>query len=422
LNDDAGAAGPAPVSFRDALRFWLTLGFINFGGPAGQIAIMHRELVERRRWISEERFLHALNYCMLLPGPEAQQLATYVGWLLHGARGALAAGLLFIVPGALLMLALSWVYAAHGHVASVAALFYGLRAAVVAIVLEAVARIGSKALRTPVALGIAATAFLAMAVLRVPFPAIVLGAGLLGALGTPSGGATAQPSPVEPAPSVARSLRVLAVGLLVWLLPLAGLARWRGPDDVLTKQALFFSKAAMVTFGGAYAVLSYVNQAAVEDYRWLKPGEMVDGLGLAETTPGPLILVLEFVGYLGARRQATDLAPGLAGALGALVTLWATFAPCFLWIFLGAPYVERLRGNARLASALAGITAAVVGVILHLGLWFAWRVLFQGATLDLFALALVLAAFAALVRFRLGIVPVVLASVGAGLARWLFSP
>lgn len=420
MSSDAGAAA-APVSFREALRFWLTLGFVNFGGPAGQIALMHRELVERRRWISEERFLHALNYCMLLPGPEAQQLATYVGWLLHGTRGALVAGLLFILPGALLMLALSWLYAAHGQLAPVAALFQGLRAAVVAIVLESVVRIGKKALRTPVALAIAATALLAMS-LKVPFPALVAGAALVGLLIAPRHSAASEAVGSAPVPPLSRSLRVLAVGLVVWLLPLAGVARWRGPDDVLTQQALFFSKAAMLTFGGAYAVLAYVNQAAVERYAWLEPGEMLDGLGLAETTPGPLILVLQFVGYLGARRQAAGLPPELAGALGALVTLWATFAPCFLWSFLGAPYVERLRGNARLSAALAGITAAVVGVILNLGLWFAWRVLFSGGRLDLFLLAVVVSAFLALQRFRAGIVPVVLASALLGVARWLIGP
>jgi chromate transporter len=414
LSTDAGA--PPPVSFREALRFWVTLGFVNFGGPAGQIAIMHRELVERRRWISEERFLHALNYCMLLPGPEAQQLATYVGWLLHGAKGGLAAGLFFIVPGALLMLGLSWLYAEHGRLPVVAALFDGLRAAVVAIVLEAVLRIGKRSLRTPVSFAIAAAASLSIALFGAPFPAVVAAAGALGALLAPRG--VAAPT-VEPGPPLLRSLRVLALGLAAWLLPLAGIAAWRGADDVLTRQGVFFSKAAMVTFGGAYAVLAYVNQAAVSDFGWLQPGEMLDGLGLAETTPGPLILVLEFVGYLGARRHATDLSPELAGALGALVTLWATFAPCFLWIFLGAPYVERLRGNARLAGALAAITAAVVGVILNLGLWLGWRVLFPGGRPDVFLLVVTLLAFAALQRWP-RIVPVVLAGAALGLLRfWL---
>jgi chromate transporter len=400
------------VSFREALRFWATLGCINFGGPAGQIAIMHRELVERRRWISEERFLHALNFCMLLPGPEAQQLATYVGWLLHGARGALVAGLFFILPGALLMLLLSWLYAVHGQLPLIAALFDGLRAAVVAIVLEALIRIGKRALRTPVAFAIAGAASLAIALFGAPFPLVVAGAALVGWSMAPA-------TPVETPraqPAVARSLRVLATGLALWLLPLLAVALWRGPEDVLTRQAAFFSKAAMVTFGGAYAVLAYVNQAAVSDYAWLTPGEMLDGLGLAETTPGPLILVLQFVGYLGARRHATDLPPDLAGALGALITLWATFAPCFLWIFLGAPYVERLRGNARLTGALAAITAAVVGVILNLGLFLGWRVFYGSGRLDPFLLLVSASAFVGLQR-RLGIVPVVLASAALGLLR-----
>jgi chromate transporter len=439
------------VSFGEAFRFWLKLGFVNFGGPTGQIALMHEELVERRGWIGEQRFLHALNYCMLLPGPEAQQLAIYVGWLLHKTLGGLVAGILFVLPGALLMLLLAWIAATRGEVAWVAALFYGLRAAVIAIVAAATLRIGQKALKNGAMAAIAAAAFLAIFAFGVPFPLVVLTAGALGLVGSrlwprtfaPSGGhgppdaARAvlhddEPPPEHARPTLVRTLRVLVVGLAVWIVPLALVAWWRGRGDVLTHEGLFFSKAALVTFGGAYAVLSYIQQAAVLQFHWVAPAEMLDGLGLAESTPGPLILVTQFVGYLGAYRHPGDLSPASAGALGAAVTLWATFAPCFLWIFLGAPFVETTRHQKAFAAALATITASVVGVILNLAIWLALHTLFRSvdertfgplrlpvpqlASIDLFALALAAAAFVAMRRFKVGIVPVVLASAAAGLA------
>ncbi len=441
------AVETASVSFRDAFRFWLKLGFINFGGPSGQIAIMHQELVEKRRWIDEERFLHALNYCMLLPGPEAQQLATYVGWLLHGTGGGLVAGLFFVLPGFLVLLALSWLYAAHGRLAPVAAVFSGLRAAVIAIVTVALLRLGARALRGRAALLIAAAAVVAIFALAVPFPAIVLGAGLLGlpldralpgalegAMAT-SAGASRAALAATPARAGRRAFRVLAVGLAVWWLPLLVVIAIRGRQDVLSQEAVYFSQAAMVTFGGAYAVLAYVNQAAVGHFGWLLPGQMLDGLALAETTPGPLILVLEFVGFVAGWRNPSGLDPLLAGLLGATVTVWATFAPCFLWIFLGAPFIERLRGNRALAAALSGITAAVVGVMLNLAVWFALHALFgtvkevavlgltlpvvRPGDLDLVTLGLTVLCFVGQWRFGWGLVPVIAGSAAAGLLRAL---
>jgi chromate transporter len=445
-----------PVGFWEAFRFWLRLGVINFGGPTGQIAIMHQELVERRRWIDEDRFLHALNYCMLLPGPEAQQLATYIGWLLHRTAGGLVAGILFVLPAALLMLILSWLYAVHGSVAWVAAVFGGLRAGVIAIVTAALLRLGARTLRTLVLAGVAAAAFLALAVFDLPFPAVVLGAGAFGFLtgrwrpASFAGGApTSQRSgasvgsvvedaqaanPSAGRPSLRGAIDALVIGVAAWWGPLALVAAWRGGRDVLTQEALFFSKMAMVTFGGAYAVLAYVGQAVVEQFGWLAPAEMLDGLGLAETTPGPLILVTEFVGFLAAFRHPAGLHPAVAGSLGAVVTVWATFAPSFLWIFLGAPFVERLRSYRRLAAALGAITAAVVGVMLNLLLWFALHTLFRAMTtvmvfgrpvnlpnpaaIDAPAAAVAVAAFIALWRLRWGIVPVVLGSAAAGGLVW----
>ncbi len=361
------AVETASVSFRDAFRFWLKLGFINFGGPSGQIAIMHQELVEKRRWIDEERFLHALNYCMLLPGPEAQQLATYVGWLLHGTGGGLVAGLFFVLPGFLVLLALSWLYAAHGRLAPVAAVFSGLRAAVIAIVTVALLRLGARALRGRAALLIAAAAVVAIFALAVPFPAIVLGAGLLGlalerarpgalaGANAASAGARGGSLAAAPAHARRRAVRVLAVGLAAWWLPLLLVIAIRGRQDVLSQEAVYFSQAAMVTFGGAYAVLAYVNQAAVGHFGWLLPGQMLDGLALAETTPGPLILVLEFVGFVAAWRHPGGLDPLLAGVLGATVTVWATFAPCFLWIFC---FVGQWRFSWGLVPVIAGSAGA----------------------------------------------------------------
>jgi chromate transporter len=414
------------VPRRETFLWWLKLGFINFGGPAGQIAIMHDEIVDRRGWISNERFLHALNFCMLLPGPEAQQLAIYVGWLLNGTLGGIVAGVLFVLPAFFLILGLSWTYAVHGDVAWVAAIFYGLRSAVIGLVGAAVIRIGAKALDGSVAWAVAAAAFVAIFVFDVPFPFIVLGAAVAGVAWMRTHGAPQVEGRVDP--SWRRSAVVLLAGLAIWWVPLLLVIAWRGTGDTLSKEALFFSQAAMVTFGGAYAVLSYINQAAVEQFGWLAPGQMVTGLGLAESTPGPLIMVTEFVGFLGGYNYPGDLDPVVAGILGATVTTWATFAPCFLWIFLGAPYVERLRGKSSLNGALAAITAAVVGVILNLAVTFATFALFDDVddtgrvpvpdlgSIDPFATALAVAAFVALWRYRLNVLLVVPASAAAGLA------
>lgn len=436
-------------TFREAFRFWVKLGFINFGGPTGQIAIMHTELVERRKWISEGRFLHALNYCMLLPGPEAQQLAVYVGWLLHRTPGGLVAGSLFILPSFFLMLLLSWVFVVHGDLPWITALFGGLAAAVVGIVAAAAIRIGSRALRNPLLIAIAAAAFVAIFFVGVPFPFIVIGAGLLGlvlrswlpALGEPVPGAAEhvlgdEHSPPDHArPSPARSLRVLVLGMAVWLLPLVAVAQLLG-NETITQEASFFSKLALLTFGGAYAVLGYVNQAAVQQFGWLSAGEMATGLGLAESTPGPLIMVTQFVGFVAAYRFHGSLDPLVAGTVGSLVTVWATFVPSFVFIFLGAPYVERLRGNERLNAALSAITAAVVGVILNLAVTFGLTTLFDTvrtrhllgndlpipdvSSIDLFAVAVALVAFLGIWRFKWHIVPVVLGSGLAGLLLSLF--
>ena len=422
------------------LRFWIKLGFISFGGPTGQIAIMHAEVVERRRWISERRFLHALNYCMLLPGPEATQLAIYIGWLLHRTVGGIVAGAFFVIPSIFILWTLSFIYAAYGNVPWIAAVFYGLKPAVLAIVAAAVLRLGRKALKNEVMWAIAALAFVAIYFFKAPFPAIILTAGLGGWLGGklwpgkfagagggnahgPSGGITRADEPTvidddaeaapHTRPSFARAIRVTVTSLLVWAAPLLALALWLGREHTLVKEGIFFSKAAMVTFGGAYAVLPYVSQQAVETYGWLAPGEMLDGLGLAETTPGPLIMVLQFVGFMGGWHQPGGLPPLLAATLGALITTWTTFTPCFLWIFLGAPYIERLRGNAQLSAALTTITAAVVGVVMNLAVWFGWHVLFPrgfaGAP-DLFAIGLCVAAFIAMQRFKWDIIPIVIVS------------
>ncbi len=375
---------------------WAKIALLSFGGPAGQIAVMHRILVEERRWVSESRFLHALNYCMLLPGPEAQQLATYIGWLLHRTAGGLVAGTLFVLPGFVSILALSLLYAVFQQAAVVQALFVGLKAAVLAIVVEAVVRIGRRALANAVMVGIAVLAFVAIFFFEVPFPLIVFGAGGIGLLGgrlrpdvfhviksRPTAGRGEDDAVIGDAaglhvePTAGRAARVLAVWLLLWLVPIALLAAWLGPAHVLVTEAVFFSKAALVTFGGAYSVLAYIAQQAVETFGWLRPGEMLDGLGMAETTPGPLIQVVQFVGFMGAYRNPAPFEPITAALLGSVVTTWVTYVPCFLWIFLGAPYVERLRGNAVLSSALSCITAAVVGVVLNLAVWFAIHVIFE---------------------------------------------
>ncbi len=445
------------IPFGEAVRVWAKIAALSFGGPAGQIAVMHRILVEEKRWIGEGRFLHALNYCMLLPGPEAQQLAVYIGWLLHRTWGGLVAGTLFVLPGFVAIMVLSWLYAGLGEVPVVEALFFGLKAAVLAIVLEAVVRIGRRALRNQVMIALAATAFVAIFFFDVPFPLIILAAGLIGLAGARAGlpafsaggghqrlgettvadaaSALGEATPAHARPALAWSLRVTAVCLLLWLGPVIALLLTRGGDDVFTMIAVFFSKMAVVTFGGAYAVLAYVAQQAVETYGWLEPGEMLDGLGLAETTPGPLIMVVQFVGFMGAYRDPGTLHPMIAGTLGGMLTTWVTFVPCFLWIFLGAPFVEGLRGNRALGGALAAITAAVVGVILNLAVWFALHVLFAevneirlpGATLDVpvpgslrvASLVLTTGALLAVFRFKAGMIPTLAACAALGVAYHL---
>ncbi|WP_220451418.1 chromate efflux transporter [Nocardioides dongkuii] len=380
------------VPLREATRAWFLISLQTFGGPAGQIAVMQRELVDERRWLGERRFLHALSYCMLLPGPEAQQLAVYAGWLLNGWLGGLIAGVLFVLPGVVALLALSWAYVAHGDTVVVTGLFLGLAPAVLAVVVQAVVRIGGRALHGRTAVLLALGAFVGLAVLGLPFPLVVLGAGVVGwlvgrrdpAAMTAPAVADDGPPPVVPddalhraAPSARRNLLVLALGLAVWVAPV--LLVWAlagGRETVLTDQGLFFGGLALVTFGGAYAVLSYVAQAAVESYGWLSANEMAKGLALAESTPGPLIIVVQFVAFLGAYRDPGGLDPWVAAVVGSLLTVWVTFVPSFLFIFLGAPYVERLRGNRALTAALAGVTAAVVGVIANLALYFAVHTLF----------------------------------------------
>jgi chromate transporter len=427
------------VPFREALAFWVRLGFINFGGPSGQIAIMHDELVERRRWIDEPRFLHALNFAMLLPGPEAHQLAIYVGWLLNGSVGAIAAGVFFLLPALGLILVLSWIYAVHGDVAWIAAVFAGLGWGVVGIVAAALVRIGGRALRTAADGAVAIAAFAALFVFGVPFPVVILAAASVGALAMRSGASAPAVDPsigrADVAPSWRRTVRVLALGVAVWLVPLAAVALAVGGSGVIADEAVFFAVMALVTFGGAYAVLAYVNQAAVLRFGWLTSGEMAVGLSLAETTPGPLILTVVFVAFVAAYRQPGSLAPAVAGVVGGLVTAWATFVPSFLWIFIGAPSVERLRGNRRLAAALSAITAAVVGVIANLAVVFAIGVLFERhvtahvgwhdvvlpalSSIDALAVLVALGGFVAMWRFRVNVVWVVAASGLVGLLRWV---
>jgi chromate transporter len=441
------AAPTHGVSFAEAARFWIKLGFINFGGPTGQIAIMHEELVERRRWISNARYLHALNYCMLLPGPEAQQLAIYVGWLLHKIKGGIVAGVAFVLPAFFLMLGLSYVYVVYGDVPWVNGIFEGLSAAVVGIVAAATIRIGKKALRNLAMYLIAAIAFVAIFFLHVPFPIIVLTAGVVGVLAWARWPATFTVTAERDAERTAisdegsagehttvklgRSILVLVVGLTVWFVPLLLVTAGAGQGSTLSEQAWFFSKASVVTFGGAYAVLAYITQAAVTKYGWLSANQMVTGLGLAESTPGPLIMVTEFVGFVGAYQHPGTFDPLVAGMIGALVATWATFAPCFLWIFLGAPFVETLRGNDRLSAGLHAITAAIVGVILNLALWFAIHTLFTSvrevtvngspvpvpvwSSVDWFAVLVAGIAFIGLWRYRWNVLWVVAGSALAGL-------
>jgi len=426
----------------------------SFGGPAGQIAVMHRILVEEKRWVSESRFLHALNYCMLLPGPEAQQLATYIGWLLHGYRGGLVAGGLFVVPGFVAILSLSIVYAVFQNAAPVEAVFFGVKAAVLAVVVQAVIRIGSRVLKNWVMVGIAATAFVAIHFFDVPFPLIIAGAATIGLIGSrvhaasfanlaghagQSGGDEA-PRPFADAldasppphtmPSLGRAVRVAGLFAILWSAPVAALVAWLGRDSVYVQLSVFFSKVAVVTFGGAYAVLSYVAQQAVERYAWLAPGEMLDGLGMAESTPGPLIMVVQFVGFMGAYRHPGALDPVLAGVAGSVITTWVTFVPCFMLIFLGAPFIESLRGLRWLDAALSTITAAVVGVVLNLAVWFALHNLFADvheypigvarvlvpdlATIDVAALGITIGAFVAMFRFQTGMLATLAISALAG--------
>jgi len=444
---------PHGIAFGEAVRVWLRIALLSFGGPAGQIAVMHRILVDEKKWIGEERFLHALNFCMLLPGPEAQQLAIYIGWLLHRVKGGLVAGTLFVLPGAIAIMALSWIYVLIGNAAPVAALLFGLKAAVVAIVFQAVVRIGSRALGHPAKFAIAGLAFLALFFLHIPFPIVILAAGLIGfaawQAGVPgfSGGGghgNARPGttsdaesalgtdiPVHARAGFGRIALVAAALATAWLIPVIMLLIFAPANSAFRQIAIFFSQMAMLTFGGAYAVLAWVGQAAVETYHWLSPREMLDGLGLAESTPGPLIMVTQYVGFLGAYRHPGTLSPLLAGTLGGLLTTWVTFAPCFLWIFLGAPFVERLRENRALAAALAAITAAVVGVILNLGLWFALHFWFghiedivtgpvhlpvpDPATIDLVAIALSAAAMVAILRFKFNVFAILGACAALGL-------
>jgi chromate transporter len=453
-------AAAHPIPFGEAVWVWLKIGLMSFGGPAGQIALMHRMLVEERRWIGEARFLHALNYCMLLPGPEAMQLATYIGWLLHRLKGGLVAGLLFVLPGFCVILGLSALYAGFREIPAVAAAFYGIKAAVLAVVIEALIRIGRRALTHRLAVVLAGGAFIAIFFLEIPFPVIILGAAVIGpilarlvpgAFAERKRASTAEDGPpavvdamIEGglAPHIRPDTQRLFATIVgfgtLWLGPVLALRAALGREHVYTQIGVFFSKMAVVTFGGAYAVLSYVAQQAVEVYAWLRPGEMLDGLGLAETTPGPLILVLEFVGFLAAFRDPATLPPMMAGVIGAVLTVWVTFVPCFLWIFAGAPYVEAIRGRAGLSAALAAITAAVVGVVLNLAVWFALHVLFSKiteihqwglrllvpdwASLDPLALILSAAALVALLRFKLGMLPVLAGAAACGLVlRLLFS-
>ena len=407
-------------TFVEALRFWLKLGFVSFGGPTGQIAIMHAELVEKRRWISEERFLHALNFCMLLPGPEAQQLAIYIGWSLHGTRGGVVAGGLFVLPAAVILWLLSWLYVSAGDVGWIKAIFYGLQPAVVAIVAMAILRIGRKALRNGLSWLVATLAFVAIFFFKTPFGVIILAAGFLGLIGShlvPSrfsatndhNSARRGPQEEVRARPMWRMLRIAAVCLGLWIAPIVLAGFTRGWNDILVQQGAFFSKAAVITFGGAYAVLPYVAQQAVEHYHWLNTAQMMAGLALAETTPGPLIMVLQFVGFLGAWQNPGDLPPLLAATLGAAITTWSTFLPCFLFILVFAPLVDRVRHLQALDAALSTITAAVVGVILNLAVWFGQHVLFPLGRPDFYAIFLGLLFFLGLWRGKWAIIPVVFA-------------
>jgi chromate transporter len=439
-----GGRQPGTVGFSEAFAYWVRLGFVSFGGPAGQIAIMQRDLVDRRKWISQGGFLHALSYCMLLPGPEAQQLAIYIGWLLHGTWGGIIAGAFFVIPSIFILWGLSAVYAAYGSIPLVAGLFAGLKPAVVALVIAALGKIGSRALRPRGLVAIAAAAFTGIFLLHVPFPWIVLGAGLLGffagrvwphafaAAGrTPAGTEESNPAFEQSRARIKnargswlRAIRIVSAGLLLWLAPFVALGLWRGWSSLHVLQYRFFTQAAFVTFGGAYAVLAYVTQAAVQSYHWITQAQAIDGLGLAETTPGPLIMVLQFVGFMSGWNRPEGMSRLASASLGALATTYVTFLPCFFYVFLGAPYVEGLRRNRSLTSALSGITAAIVGVILNLAFIFGLAVLFPGGwghAPDWFAVALMAAAFVALRLFEIDAIWVVLAGAGIGFLRVLIA-
>jgi len=434
------------ISGREAFWTWVRVAMLSFGGPAGQIAVMHRILVDEKKWISERRFLHALNYCMLLPGPEAQQLAVYIGWLMHRIRGGIVSGTLFILPGLVSLGVLSWIYAAYGQVGLVASLFFGLKAAVLAVVLDAVVRIGRRALKSRALVCVAAAAFVAIFVFAVPFPLIILTAGAFGWLaGQPQSGGHqaakdeeeglidaqfARGLPKHVRPSLPRLVAIAMMGAVLWFAPLLVSILVLGPGNVFAAIAIFNAKMAVMTFGGAYAVLAYMAQQAVEHYHWLKPDEMLVGLGLAETTPGPLISVVQYVGFMAAARHAgiSTLDPMVAGTLGGLIAMWTTFVPSFLWIFLGGPYVEALIGNRRLNAALSAVTAAVVGVILNLALWLALHTLFAQmqrvgflnlpvlGSVNWAALGIAIAALVAIFHFRTGVIPVLAGSCLAGIA------
>ncbi len=407
------------VSFGEAFRFWVKLGFINFGGPAGQIAIMHREIVDERRWVSDQQFLRALNFCSILPGPEAQQLAIYIGWRLHGIRGGLVAGTFFVIPSIFVLMLLSYLAVAHSDVPAIAGLLYGIQPVVIALVIEAVVRIGKRALHHWILIAFAALAFVALYFFRIPFPIVIIAAALAGTLlqsslpevfrprsGHGGGGKHTEDGPpvIDPPeraqPSIGRTLKIGALFVVLWALPFGALWLWRGTNDVLMQEALFFTWAAFITIGGAYAVLSYIARVVVTDFGWLSADQMVQGLALAESTPGPLIMVTEYVGFVAAYQNPAELAPLVAGILGALVTVYATFLPCFFFIFVGAPYIEALSENRRLQAALVAVTAAVVGVILNLAVFFATRVLFPESRLDVFALVLAVGAYLVLWRLK----------------------
>jgi chromate transporter len=424
-----------PVGFWEAFWFWVKLGFINFGGPAGQIAIMHRELVERKRWVSEGQYLRTLNFCMLLPGPEAQQVATYIGWRLHGTVGGIVAGSFFVIPSIFVLLLLSYMAVAHSDVPVISGLLYGVQPVVIAIVVEALLRIGRRTINHRVLVGFAVLAFVALYFLSVPFPLVVLIAAIAGLLLSRTsfardafragGHGSSEEYAIDQTasnglPSVLRNVRLLGTFILLWAVPLGALYLWRGGDDVLVKEALFFTGAAFLTFGGAYSVLSYVSDVAVGHYGWLSADQMVQGLGLAESTPGPLIMVTQYVGFIGAWNDPGPFSPLLYGTLGALITTYATFLPCFLFIFILAPYIELLANDQRLRAILIGVTAAVVGVIANLAVYFAMQVLFPDgislAGLDLFALVVAVVSFVVLQRYKVPIYLMVPASAVLGMA------